>query len=74
MEKAAHKGDPCVYCGTPHDEVEPGDCPAFVGVRPPMAGEWFIGCRGTMERARFDFSAQSFPIFKGTPRAYQPDK
>jgi hypothetical protein len=21
-----HKGDPCIYCGTPHDEVERGFC------------------------------------------------
>ena len=24
-----HFGDPCIYCGTPHDDVEPGSCPAF---------------------------------------------
>ena len=23
-----HFGDPCIYCGTPHDNVEPGPCPA----------------------------------------------
>ena len=23
----AHKGDPCIYCGTPHDEVGVGPCP-----------------------------------------------
>ncbi len=23
-----HFGDPCVHCGTPHDEVQPGPCPA----------------------------------------------
>ncbi len=22
-----HYGDPCVYCGTPHDEVAVGNCP-----------------------------------------------
>ncbi len=22
-----HKGDPCIYCGVPHDDVEPGPCP-----------------------------------------------
>lgn len=22
-----HLHDPCIYCGTPHDEVEAGDCP-----------------------------------------------
>lgn len=21
-----HKGDPCIYCGTPHDDVDPGFC------------------------------------------------
>ena len=24
-----HFGDPCIQCGTPHDDVEPGSCPAF---------------------------------------------
>ena len=23
----AHQGDPCVFCGTPPDEVKIGDCP-----------------------------------------------
>lgn len=23
----AHQGDPCIHCGTPHDEVVVGDCP-----------------------------------------------
>jgi hypothetical protein len=23
----AHRGDPCVWCGTPHDEAAPGPCP-----------------------------------------------
>jgi len=27
----AHLGDPCVYCGTRHDDVDIGTCP---GVRP----------------------------------------
>ena len=22
-----HHGDPCKYCGTPHDDVKPGACP-----------------------------------------------
>lgn len=22
-----HQGDPCIFCGAPHDEVEIGDCP-----------------------------------------------
>tara|TARA_R100001463_G_scaffold50536_1_gene100863 strand:+ start:286 stop:621 length:336 start_codon:yes stop_codon:yes gene_type:complete len=33
MTKAtAHKGDPCIYCGTPHDDVKPGPCPARLKV------------------------------------------
>jgi len=24
----AHIGDPCIFCGCPHDEVEIGPCPA----------------------------------------------
>lgn len=23
----AHFGDPCIYCGTSHDDVSVGDCP-----------------------------------------------
>ncbi len=26
LEKAAHFGDPCIYCGIPHDDVPPGPC------------------------------------------------
>ena len=29
-----HLGDPCIYCGTPHDSVEIGDCPGKSGPRP----------------------------------------
>jgi hypothetical protein len=25
--KLTHFGDPCIHCGTPHDEVAPGPCP-----------------------------------------------
>lgn len=43
----AHKGDPCWYCNTPHDNVEPGSCPGFTGeFRPPKAGERFVGSFG----------------------------
>jgi len=24
----AHFGDPCIYCGAPHDDVSIGDCPS----------------------------------------------
>ena len=26
----AHFGDPCAFCHTPHDDVQPGPCPARV--------------------------------------------
>lgn len=26
MSEQTHFGDPCIHCGTPHDEVEPGPC------------------------------------------------
>lgn len=26
----AHRGDPCIYCSTPHDKVKPGPCPKLV--------------------------------------------
>lgn len=28
----AHKGDPCVYCGLPHDEVLVGNCAGITHV------------------------------------------
>jgi len=28
--EVAHQGDPCRFCGTPHDDVQPGPCPALV--------------------------------------------
>ena len=31
---SAHLGDPCIFCGTAHDDVEPGPCPA----QPPKGG------------------------------------
>lgn len=26
MSTQTHFGDPCIHCGTPHDDVEPGAC------------------------------------------------
>lgn len=34
---ASHFGDPCVHCGTPHDEVKPGPCAG--GFAEPAARE-----------------------------------
>jgi len=34
-----HEGDPCVYCGVPHDEVAVGNCP----------GRW-TGAKGARNR------------------------
>jgi len=28
LQDVAHKGDPCQYCGTAHDDVPPGPCTA----------------------------------------------
>lgn len=28
--KTMHKGDPCQYCGVPHDDVKSGPCPQRV--------------------------------------------
>lgn len=67
MTEPHHKGDPCIYCKTPHDAVAPGPCPAFEpSARPPMAGERFLGYHGP-DTARFDFSEQAFAIFKERP-------
>lgn len=27
LKEVAHEGDPCKFCGTPHDLVEEGPCP-----------------------------------------------
>lgn len=32
LSASEHHGDPCVYCGIPHDEVAVGDCPGRVMV------------------------------------------
>jgi hypothetical protein len=30
LSEVSHKGDPCEHCGTPHDDVAPGPCPALL--------------------------------------------
>ena len=44
-----HFGDPCIHCGTPHDEVQPGPCTTapdryrfrrLVGSFKPVSGAW----------------------------------
>ena len=32
-----HFGDPCIHCGTPHDEVAPGACPGDESKAVPIA-------------------------------------
>lgn len=32
--EAAHYGDPCLYCGSGHDAVAVGPCPARIGNKP----------------------------------------
>ena len=32
-DRPYHLGDPCIYCGTPHDDVESGPCPAHIKER-----------------------------------------
>lgn len=29
VAEQSHRGDPCIYCSTPHDEVQIGPCPAL---------------------------------------------
>ena len=33
-----HLGDPCVFCGTPWDEIEPGPCPGHIA----PADDWLV--------------------------------
>lgn len=62
-ERLAHKGDPCIYCGIPHDKVLPGPCSAFTGeIRPPIFDDLFVGLRGQVVRSRIHFEVQKFPI------------
>jgi len=76
LKELAHQGDPCVFCGTPHDEVEPGPCPAFKRFGAPLAGEWFLGDRGKLRitQAMFDFAATEFPVLKFCPFMFEPEE
>lgn len=59
----AKKGETdCMYCGQDHDDVEIGKCPALVGIHAPRRGETFIGIKGDLVVARFDFIEQKFPV------------
>ena len=29
LAEVSHQGDPCKFCGTAHDDVAPGPCPAL---------------------------------------------
>lgn len=40
VSQTTHFGDPCVKCGTPHDEVSPGPCP---GRPTPWGDAWKLG-------------------------------
>ena len=73
LRKLAHQGDPCVFCGTPHDDVAPGACPAFVRYGPPLAGEWFLEDRKRLRvvQAMFDFAEIRLPILRFYPFAYE---
>ena len=34
-----HRFDPCIYCGSPHDEVKPGPCPRTLAAAEAEARE-----------------------------------
>lgn len=42
IRERKHLGDPCEFCGTAHDDVEPGPCP---GIQPeePSTGPLMMG-------------------------------
>jgi hypothetical protein len=40
MTARAHFGDPCVKCGSAHDDVQPGACP---GRPTPWGDAWGLG-------------------------------
>jgi len=54
----------CMYCLKEHDEVDIGQCPAFVGIHSPRAGERFVGVKDDIVEATFDFTEQKFPVLK----------
>lgn len=62
-KRLRHRGSPCVYCGQ-ENQQDAAPCSAFAGIRPPQAGERFIGLRGDVVVAAFDFSEQEFAVFK----------
>ena len=57
----AHYGDPCLYCGTPHDEVATGPCPSRAGNK---AGE---RCDYRMSQADFDGIMEAINNARRTP-------
>jgi hypothetical protein len=63
-KRLTHQGDPCRFCGTLHDQVKIGPCPAFLEVRCPKKGEFFLSSEGVKKEALFDFTEQVFPIFR----------
>jgi len=73
LRELAHHGSPCVFCGTPHDEVSPGKCPAFIRFGPPQEGEWFLESRPRLRvvQAMFDFAEVRLPILRFYPFAYE---
>ena len=76
LKELAHQGDPCVFCGTPHDEVSPDKCPAFIRHGPPQEGEWFLESRARLRvvQAMFDFSIIQLPILRFYPFTLEPEK
>jgi hypothetical protein len=62
MHKAKKGETKCMYCCKEHDEVDVGKCSAIDSIRPPQAGESFIGLKGFVVRARFDFTEQEFAV------------
>lgn len=44
MTLPTHFGDPCIHCGSPHDEVEPGPCKGDMAKAVPI--RWrYLGTR-----------------------------
>lgn len=60
LAATAHKGDPCIYCSVPHDDVPPGPCSA----RRCLETHWCVGVNGHENRCLSAEEARSLPVVR----------
>lgn len=79
-KELSHEGDPCIHCGTPHDEVSVGNCPALDNKTKPMSFVSFLGkirqrdCdRGQPNYYRREQLQRQYEVYKENPNDYFHD-